>query len=116
MKFISTNGTDKVIMKTDINGRKVLKNLITKAEKRKAHAQNFRIYALLQSTIFRLQRDKRTFEGQRMCRIRSGVDETDRHVFRTGIDRCCPVSDFVLFCDGQDPLNLNEFFEKLKER
>lgn len=115
MKLISTNGTEKEIRKTDINGRKVLKNLISKAEKRKAQAENFRVYALLQSTIFRLKRDKSSFGGPRMCRVRSGVT-TDRHVFQMGIDECCQVSDFVLRGDGQDPLNLNEFFEKLKER
>lgn len=108
-------------MRSNFSGKNVLRRLISKAEKRKLQAENVRIYALLQSTVLRLELDKNNLrERQIICKhLKSCVNHTEKE--RLGANRSIPKksSDSDSICvdsHDQDPLNLNSFFEKLKER
>ncbi|KAL4238736.1 hypothetical protein ACF0H5_003443 [Mactra antiquata] len=103
----------------------VLRHLISKAEKRKQVAENFHVYALLQSTIHRLKLDDHlvkmrnlTINNKRFKVNSSRLLTSDDVVTKRLSDVEISVSDNLTFSDGcidKDPLDLDIFFQKLKE-
>lgn len=84
----------------------VFSQLIRKAEKRKMSAENFHIYALLQSTIMRLRHDDSLYTMKSLKLDSSKQVETNKAM------ECSDNS----ACSGQldHDLGLDEFFLKLK--
>lgn len=84
----------------------VFSQLIRKAEKRKMSAENFHIYALLQSTIMRLRHDDSLYTMKSLKLDSSNQVQTNKAM---------ECSDNAA-CSGQldHDLGLDEFFLKLK--
>lgn len=93
----------------------MLTKLILRAEKRKAKAENFLVYALLQSTVERLKWDSHLLENKRLKSLKgdciSKEDGTNSFGFICSDTLCHPKE--ITFEEG-DPLNLDDFFSRLK--
>ena len=117
MKVFNREGKDFMTVKSELNGANVLRKLILKAEKRKTYAENFHIYAVLQSTISRLKSDSKLLKVTKVPHnfkigksLKDGLNQSSIS---------CAQNSFVKIHhdhDDKDPLNLDSFFEKLNNR
>ena len=123
MKVFKDNGSDICSHKKGIQGGKVLKKLILKAEKRKLFAENFHIYAVLQSTITRLKLDNYYLSMRNVShKAKYGNCVVEMMEQNRKQSSCVKnsgklelsVTNSVQF--DEDPLSLNSFFEELKNR
>jgi hypothetical protein len=119
MKVLSKEGKDNLTVKSELGGAKVLRKLILKAEKRKSYAENFHIYAVLQSTIRRLKLDTKSLKVIRNCKFGNsedkGMNQNSRSItcVQNSVINIYDIHDHD---DDKDPLNLNTFFEELNSR
>jgi len=95
--------------KSDFCG--VFSKLIIKAEKKKMSAQNYRMYALLQSTISRLRMDDDLYKLHKLIKR---CKSTTNGIEKVSTDGKVAVGDDVEDCDVPDPLQLGTFFDRLK--
>jgi len=86
----------------------VVSKMIRKAKERKSTAENYHIYALLQSTIHRLEMDNYVLSCKRSVNSCSPV----RRRIETCISKNCEISSQDK--EVEDLLNLDSFFSRLK--
>lgn len=95
--------------KSDLCG--VFSKLIIKAEKKKMSAQNYRMYALLQSTISRLRMDDDLYKLHVLVKR---CKSTKNSFEKVSTDGKVAVGNDVEDGDVPDPLQLDTFFDRLK--
>lgn len=96
------------------DGLNIVRKLICKAQKRKKTAENFHIYALLQATIVRLQEDDHLTQ---MKLVKSRCNRKSMDSLTNNFCRNNNSFEYDGVVGGdQDVLQLNSFFEQLKNR
>lgn len=103
--------------RSNYDGNKtVLSKLIVRVQRRKSKAENFLVYALLQSTVERLKTDSCLLDKRNKFLLKESPDFGDDQMSKL---RACSVSEQNFYNsnssqDDVDPLNLDDFFSRLK--
>lgn len=106
--------------RSNYDGNKtVLSKLIVRVQRRKSKAENFLVYALLQSTVERLKTDSCLLDKRKSkFLLKESPVFGDDQMSNCKL-RACSVSEQNLYNsnssqDDVDPLNLDDFFSRLK--
>ena len=99
--------------------KNVLSKLIVRVQRRKSKAENFLVYALLQSTVERLKTDSCKLDTKKSLFLLKENESREFEDEQMSKLNACSVSEknnsYLNTCqDDVDPLNLDDFFSRLK--